>query len=51
MINIYDLTMDILTFGIWGALKAQRKMEENNKRLNDEMERILMDCSRRQRST
>ena len=51
MINIYDLTMDIFTFGIWGALKTHRKINENNKRMDAEMERILMDCSRRKRST
>ena len=41
MINIYDLVLDVFTFGIWGAIKTHRRIEENNKKMDAEMERIL----------
>lgn len=41
MINICDIVLDAFTFGIWGALKAQRQIEEYGKKNDAEMKRIL----------
>ena len=41
MINICDIVLDAFTFGIWGALKAQRQIEEYGRKNDAEMKRIL----------
>ena len=41
MINICDLVLDAFTFGIWSALKAQRRMEAESKKLDADMMRIM----------
>lgn len=41
MINICDIVLDVFTFGIWGALKAQRRMEADSKKLDADMMRIM----------
>ena len=41
MINICDIVLDAFTFGIWGAVKAQRQIEEYGRKNDAEMKRIL----------
>jgi hypothetical protein len=41
MINICDIVLDAFTFGIWGALKTQRQIEEYGRKNDAEMKRIL----------
>lgn len=43
MINIYDLMLDVFTFGIWGAVKTHRRIDEESKKMDAEMNRILQE--------
>jgi hypothetical protein len=41
MINICDIVLDAFSFGIWGALKTQRQIEEYGRKNDADMRRIL----------